>query len=512
MDSHAKLYKNAGKEAESSRRRRTEQTVELRRQKRGQDLNKRRNIDINAEYESETTDNDKDKKFEPKMTIAEAKQLLLNNPDQATLRNVFEALRRMLSRTTNPPIDEVVNEGLVVALVQGLSVEDDQVQYEAAWALTNVVSGTQAHTVAAANAGATKAFIQRASNSNDALAEQCFWGLANIVGDSAVLRDHAIECGIIPLMMSFVERVHGLSISFARTLAWIASNLSRHKDPQISLDLVSQVLPAIKYLLMCKDETVRQDTCWALSYLTDCGDAQLHLIMKYPLLDEVRALLQTGSNNMMAPAVRVFGNFVSGNDKITQTIIDTGILGDELPQILNHASVSVVKEACWLLSNILAGTENQIKAVIDANVMPMVLQHLRHGDFKVQSEAAWAVGNLCHSGNAHQVYYLVELDFWECVVPVLNIRHVEFLQNVLHSCRAVLNAISVSHPERLEEHKQRFEELGGVDFVEDLQNHTDNRIYELSYDIISGFFQDEGDDDTDAQFAPMDPLESNFKF
>lgn len=196
-----------------------------------------------------------------------------------------------------------MNEGLVIALVQGLAVEDEQVQYEAAWALTNVVSGTQIHTVAAANVGATKAFIQRASTCSNALAEQCFWGLANIVGDSAILRDHAIECGIIPLLMKFVDQMSSLPISFSRTLAWITSNLSRHKDPQISLDTVQLLLPAIKHLLSNEDEIVRQDTCWALSYLTDCGDTQLHVIMKYPLLDEVRKLLKTGVNNMMAPAV-----------------------------------------------------------------------------------------------------------------------------------------------------------------------------------------------------------------
>lgn len=57
IEDHSKLYKNAGKgEQDTSRRRRTEQTIELRRQKRGNVLNKRRNIDPNAEYESESTD------------------------------------------------------------------------------------------------------------------------------------------------------------------------------------------------------------------------------------------------------------------------------------------------------------------------------------------------------------------------------------------------------------------------------------------------------------------------
>ena len=114
-------------------------------------------------------------------TLSQAKELLLNNPTQDILRKVFEHIRRLLSRDKNPPIDEVVNEGLVVALVQALGYPDEKVQYEAAWALTNVVSGTTRHTQAAVDAGATVALINLArSTSNHALADQCFWAVANV--------------------------------------------------------------------------------------------------------------------------------------------------------------------------------------------------------------------------------------------------------------------------------------------------------------------------------------------
>ena len=146
---------------------------------------------------------------------------------------------------------------------------------------------------------------------------------------------------------------------------------------------------------------------------------------------------------MIAPALRVFGNFVSGSDVITQSIINMGILKNEISKALSCTASSVVKEACWMLSNVLAGTESQIQAVINSGVLPRVLEVLRHGDFKVQSEAAWAVSNLYHSGNKQQGYYLAEVGVLDAIVPLMNVRHVEFTVNLLSTLQGALDAVTV---------------------------------------------------------------------
>lgn len=66
-------------------------------------------------------------------------------------------------------------------------------RFEAAWALTNVVSGTSEQTVAAVEAGATLPLIELTQSPNPGLAEQALWAVANIAGDSAQLRDYVIR-------------------------------------------------------------------------------------------------------------------------------------------------------------------------------------------------------------------------------------------------------------------------------------------------------------------------------
>jgi len=76
--------------------------------------------------------------------------------------------------------------------------------------------------------------------------------------------------------------------------------------------------------------------------------------------------------------------------------------------LLNHHKEKINKEALWFLSNVTAGNQQQVQAVIDAGLVPLVVQHLSRGEFQTQKEAAWAVTNLTISGHKQQVTYLVQ--------------------------------------------------------------------------------------------------------
>ena len=61
------------------------------------------------------------------------------------------------------------------------------------------------------------------------------------------------------------------------------------------------------------------------------------------------------------------------------------------------------QEAVWFLSNITAGNQMQVQAVIDAGLIPFIIHHLSRGEFQTQKEAAWAISNLTISGRKEQV-------------------------------------------------------------------------------------------------------------
>ncbi|CAN0466784.1 unnamed protein product, partial [Hapterophycus canaliculatus] len=63
-------------------------------------------------------------------------------------------------------------------------------------------------------------------------------------------------------------------------------------------------------------------------------------------------------------------------------------------------------QACWTLSNIAAGTVEQIQTVLDSGALPSLVELASsHGgaDPEVRSEAGWAVLNATSCGSDHQV-------------------------------------------------------------------------------------------------------------
>lgn len=70
-----------------------------------------------------------------------------NVNDPAEQLQAVQAARRLLSSDRNPPIDDLIESGILPILVACLERDDNQMlQFEAAWALTNIASGTQAQT------------------------------------------------------------------------------------------------------------------------------------------------------------------------------------------------------------------------------------------------------------------------------------------------------------------------------------------------------------------------------
>ena len=77
----------------------------------------------------------------------------------------------------------------------------EKIQFEAAWALTNIASGNPEQTEHVVKLGTVPIFIQFLQHPNPEIRDQCIWALGNIAGDCPQMRDMVLASNIMfPLL------------------------------------------------------------------------------------------------------------------------------------------------------------------------------------------------------------------------------------------------------------------------------------------------------------------------
>jgi importin subunit alpha-1 len=502
----------AGVTASGNRKKREEMAISLRNKRKEETLMaERRRMPEMSSAGNTQIEAIKKKTADPAM-FEQYLQAVWSDNDGMLQYEAVVMLRKLLSAQDNPPINRVIESAVCKKLLLLMqNFDNHHMQYECAWALTNVCSGTAEQTNHIVELQGIQQFIKLLESPHVELVDQAVWALANIAGDCTELRDLVISCDCVQALCKVAKRHVARSTdknvtTLMENVTWAFSNMVRGK-PQPDWEQVKDCLPILVGLMRTYpyNKTLLADACWALSHCSDDSDDEgkkIGVIVAAGAVEHLIACAKSSEKKIISPALRALGNIVTGNDEETQTVLDLkGMV--VFRELCSHPLKSIRKEACWSISNVAAGTKHQIQAILEHQVLQVLMERVMQDQYEVAKEATWAMSNMVSGGSFKQRQYLIDCGVAQAMVHMLSCQDQDVLGIAIDTMQSLCNVgrtLADNDDGGDNSVTQLIEACEGVNALEDIQDKVNEENYHKICKLLTDHWDvDDGNDENQGQ-------------
>ncbi|KAK1587575.1 hypothetical protein Q3G72_014330 [Acer saccharum] len=180
--------------------------------------------------------------------------------------------RMLLSAECSPPIEEVIQSGVVPCFVYFLRSDDSpRLQFEAAWVLTNIASGTIENIRVLLAHNAVSKLTKLLVSPSDDVCEQAMWALINIANGTNDEIQAVIDAGVCPRLVEFLTHPSPFPSSIMKEACWTISNITAGNKEQIHAVIEAKIIGPLVHLLQNAEFDVKKEAAWAISNATYGG-------------------------------------------------------------------------------------------------------------------------------------------------------------------------------------------------------------------------------------------------
>lgn len=175
---------------------------------------------------------------------------------------------------------------------------------------------------------------------------------------------------------------------------------------------------------------------------------------------------------------------------MTQSVVDAGAL-EYFPKLIGHPKNKIRKEICWIVSNIAAGTQFQVEALIRKNYLPMLNKIIREDSMEIIREAVWAVCNFTSTDKKELAEILFNQGILETICYTLKFKDAKFIAVSLEALENLLRFGKTLFPTEDGRNSVliELEKKGMNDYIENLQLHPVEIVYEKTLKILETYFE-----------------------
>ncbi|XP_037720470.1 importin subunit alpha-3-like [Drosophila subpulchrella] len=388
----------------------------------------------------------------------------------------------------NPPIDEVIQSGILPILVNYLKESSHvNLQAEAAWALTNLTSGNSEQTIKVVAAGTVPFFLEFLKSENLNVYEPALWALGNIIGDGPLLRDFVIRMGVVQPLVSFTQR--DVPSPMLYNVALVIGNLCRYYSSSsiatISTENVLQILPALEVLISNENLDILNSALWAIAFLAGGGKEHIQMVIESGMLPKLISFMGHMEVKVQTPALRAVGNILKGTDEQCQVVLNHDPFS-HYPSESFCYNKNILKEEFRFLWSVTSCNHVWVQAIIDVGLLSKIIEML-NVDGSLDYVAATAISNLTKHCTEDQMITLVRKGVLKPFCDVLTGKLEETTKTVLSGLSNMLK-MAHSHADEL---AKSIYDCGGLAKIEELQTHENVEIYQAAQQIIELYFGDD---------------------
>ena len=398
-------------------------------------------------------------------------------------------LRKLLSIESSAPIQEIIDLNIVPELINLLDNPLYEFKYEATYCLCNIASGTPDQAKTIIIYGGIPKILNLLDCSIEEIKSQTIWLVSNLVSDSDKIRAALIENKIFDKILTILSTTN--NESYINLSAWAISNFFKVK-PVLNYDICKKAFNNIARAVLIynkDDEDFITDVCFFFSVVTHKYKEFNQEIIDTGLLQKIIKFLDTKKKNIILTSLRIIGNIAcTENANQTQKLIDLGVL-EKLKYTLFNENISIRRESAFILSNIAAGTQKQIEAVIDQNFFQILYKVFTNDNQKVKKEAIIAIANMT---NVEDEKYMKKIFEDNILMIILELLKKEDAFYILIGLEILVNIFIFSEKKgRKKEFQNECEKMGISDVLEKLQMNENQMVYEKTLTILETYFETE---------------------
>lgn len=256
---------------------------------------------------------------------------------------------------------------------------------------------------------AAAAATKERSAENEELQRVLLWCLGLISTYSPQLREYVLREGCLDVVAGILEG-KPQSLDLYRQCVWSLRALCivPENGHAIGFSTVWTTLHLVKLVLtQSKDMYALRDASATLLGISGTGEINNVSIIEAGLLPAIVAHLNNSNTLIQSCMLEVIGNMVvcSDGDDIVQAVIDAQAL-PALTALFSCPERELAAESLWVISNIAAGSDAQIEAVLKSGALSLVISIIlsTHEVYRVKKEAGFVLANAVLCSKSRLLY------------------------------------------------------------------------------------------------------------